>query len=90
MQGQRRNTLLPSELETSEHNRKTKQDWCPAAMTTDVLHAHIDQICMHQQLSRNWQLAAQIGRDDERSSDTGLASVVSRWLGRSVGAWDPA
>ena len=32
----------------------------------------------------------QIGRDDERSSDTRLASVVSRWLGRSVGAWDPA
>ena len=32
----------------------------------------------------------QIGRDDERSSDTGLAFVVSRRLGRSVGAWDPA
>jgi len=32
----------------------------------------------------------QIGRDDERSSDTRLASVVSRWLGRNVGAWDPA
>ena len=57
MQGQRRNTLLPGELETSEHNRKTKQDWGPAAMTTDV---HISQICVHQQLSRNWQLAAQI------------------------------
>jgi hypothetical protein len=36
VQGQRRNTLLPSELETSEHNRKTKQDWRPAAMTTDA------------------------------------------------------
>jgi hypothetical protein len=27
----------------------------------DNRRAHIDQICMHQQLSRNWQLAAQIG-----------------------------
>jgi len=33
---------------------------------------------------------AQIDRDDQRSSDTRLASVVSRWLGRSVWAWDPA
>ena len=32
----------------------------------------------------------QIGRDDQRSSDTRLAFVVSRRLGRSVGAWDPA
>jgi hypothetical protein len=31
-----------------------------------------------------------IGRDDQRGSDTCLASVVSRWLGRSVGLWDPA
>jgi hypothetical protein len=35
-------------------------------------------------------LGEQNGRDDERSSDTRLASVVSRWLGRNVGAWDPA
>ena len=27
MQGRRRNTLLPSRLETSQHSRKTKQDW---------------------------------------------------------------
>lgn len=26
----------------------------------------------------------------QRGSDTRLAFVVSRWLGRSVGAWDPA
>jgi hypothetical protein len=32
----------------------------------------------------------QIGRDDQRSSDTCLASVVLRWHGRSVGSWDPA
>ncbi len=32
----------------------------------------------------------QIGRDDQRSSDTRLASVVLRWFGRSVGVWDPA
>jgi len=36
------------------------------------------------------RIVDQIGRDDQRSSDTGLAFVVSRWLGRSVGAWDPA
>jgi len=36
------------------------------------------------------RVADHIGRDDQRSSDTGLAFVVSRWLGRSVGAWDPA
>jgi len=29
----------------------------------DNRRAHIDQICMHQQLSRNWQLAAQNGGD---------------------------
>jgi len=29
-------TLPPSELEPSEHSRKTKQDWRPAAMTTDA------------------------------------------------------
>jgi protein gp37 len=32
----------------------------------------------------------QIGRDDQRSSDTRLASAALRWFGRSVGAWDPA
>jgi hypothetical protein len=31
-------TLPPSELEPSEHSRKTKQDWRQAAMTTG---AHI-------------------------------------------------
>jgi hypothetical protein len=56
----------------------------------DNRHAHINQICMHQQLSRNWQLAAQIGRDDQRSFDTSLAYAASRRFGRSVGAWDPA
>jgi hypothetical protein len=45
VQGQRRNTLLPSELETSEHNRKTKQDWGPAAMTTDV-HISTTSACI--------------------------------------------
>jgi len=35
-QGQRRNTLPPSGPETSEHNPKTKQDWRPAATTTDM------------------------------------------------------
>jgi hypothetical protein len=34
----------------------------------DNRRAHIDQICMHQQLSRHWQLAAQI--------DASLCQVV--------------
>ena len=33
---------------------------------------------------------APTAREDQRSSDTCLASVVLRWSGRSVGAWDPA
>lgn len=32
----------------------------------------------------------QIGRQDQRSSDTRLASAVLRWFERRVGAWDPA
>jgi len=31
-----------------------------------------------------------LDRDDQRSTDTRLAFLVSRRLGRSVGAWDPA
>jgi len=36
------------------------------------------------------EIAEHIGREDQRSFDTSLAYAVSRWSGRSVGAWDPA
>jgi hypothetical protein len=59
VQGQRRNTLLPGEPEISEHSR-IKQAGL-ALGSRDNRRAHIGQICMHQQLSRQWQLAVQIG-----------------------------
>ena len=36
------------------------------------------------------RITVHIGREDQRSFDTGLAYAVSRRSGRSVGAWDPA
>ncbi len=67
MQGQRRNTLLPSESQhapaqrTRTQRTRPKDQAGPGPGSHDNRRAHIDQICMHQQLSRNWQLAAQIG-----------------------------
>jgi len=53
-------------------------------------YMQINLLCVTLAAENNDQQKIQIGRDDERSFDTRLASVVSRWLGRSVGAWDPA
>jgi len=61
-----------------------------SAMSTTRIDTQITLFGAALAASRHTPAGAHIGRDDERSSDTRLASVVSRWLGRNVGAWDPA
>jgi hypothetical protein len=65
-------------------------DLAPAAWKTATQHPDPASTVPDHGQDAGLRAVEQIGRDDGRSSDTRLASVVSRWLGGSVGAWDPA
>jgi hypothetical protein len=68
----------------------------PTWRLTDPTHAalrvpaQIAQIGIAGDDAARSMLATHIGREDQRSFDTSLASAVWRRFGRSVGAWDPA
>jgi hypothetical protein len=72
-------------MHCSRHAEEDVPDSWPNLRT-----AQICPICIIGAGSDEIGEAVHIGREDQRSFDTGLAYAVSRRFGRSVGAWDPA